>query len=378
MEPIRIFISGDFAPKYRVINMIEEGNYQSLYNDMLPVIQKSDYAITNLESPLGDTVSPIKKTGPNLIAPLKTVEALRYAGFDMVTLANNHALDQGKLGLRSTLHELDAKGICHIGAGMNTEAITQVGYVKLKGKQIAFINCCENEWSTLTDQGAGCNALNEVDLYYQIKEAERNADYCILIIHGGHETFEYPSPRMVKLYRWFIDLGVDAVIGHHTHCYSGREIYKEKPIIYSLGNFVFDHATYRNSFWNHGCACVLSIWDHEIGIEMIPFYQCDQRVGIHLYNMKEQENFLKTDIEKTAIIVHENQLMEIYQSFLNQHQSRMNAYLEPYTNRILRLFQKKHLFPNLLSHSKRLLLMNLVRCEAHRDVLLDHLKRTSK
>jgi poly-gamma-glutamate synthesis protein (capsule biosynthesis protein) len=67
-----------------------------------------------------------------------------------------------------------------------------------------------------------------------------NSNYTILIVHGGHETFEYPRPRMKKLYRYFIDVGVDVVIGHHTHCFSGHEIYKGKPIFYSLGNFVFD------------------------------------------------------------------------------------------------------------------------------------------
>ena len=108
------------------------------------------------------------------------------------------------------------------------------------------------------------------ELLNMAQEAKANADFLILIIHGGHETYELPSPRMKKLYRWFIDLGVDAVIGHHTHCYSGSEVYKNKPIVYSLGNFIFD-SKIRDASWNYGVFAVLSLSADRVIIELVPF-----------------------------------------------------------------------------------------------------------
>ena len=139
-----------------------------------------------------------------------------------------------------------------------------------KSKTIAFINCCENEWSTTFGVKPGCNPLNEVNIYYQIQEAKADADFVILIIHGGHVTYELPSLRINKLYRWFIDLGVDAVISHHTHCYSGSEVYNNKPIVYSIGNFIFD-SKIRDASWIYGDFAVLSLSADRVKIELLPF-----------------------------------------------------------------------------------------------------------
>lgn len=378
MNPIRIFISGDFAPRLRVSEMIKMGEYGKLFGNILPYIKNSDYAITNLELPLTDKTAPLVKTGPNLIAPSKTVDVLKFAGFDMVTLANNHMLDQGAQGIDATICALDKIGIAHIGAGKDLGEAQRFKVVTINDTKIAFLNCCENEWSTTTGESYGCNPLNEVALYYQISEAKQSADYVILIIHGGHETFEYPSPRMVKLYRWFVDIGVDAVVGHHTHCYSGRELYKGKPIIYSLGNFIFDHPIWRDNFWTHGTACILTIDRNGISLEMIPFYQCGKEVGVILYSDEEKATFDIEDISKTRLIKNPDKLAQKYSDFLEKQQKLFNAYVEPFSNLAVRILQRLHIMPMLLRPSKRMLLLNLIRCEAHRDILIDLLDRTRK
>lgn len=373
-ESISIFISGDFAPRMRVNEVIAKEEYKLLYNDILPIIEASDIAITNLESPLVEDGKPIAKTGPNLKAPLKSIEAIKFAGFDMVTLANNHMMDYGKEGLFSTIKTCEDNQIKHIGAGANYDEAQRIQYIELKGQKLAFLNCCENEWSTTHGNYPGCNPLNEVGLFYQIQEAKENSDHVILIIHGGHETYEYPSPRMKKLYRWFVDLGMDAVIGHHTHCFSGYEYYKNKPIIYSLGNFIFD-GNYRKSFWNKGAAAVLKVNGSNVDLQLIPYTQCDDEVGVHLLTEEETKMWLEKEQLKSELIQDDAQLIQKFEAFVSANERMYRSYLEPNKSAWMIAAKNRGLLPRTVRGHKRLLFWNIIRAEAHRDILLELLSR---
>ena len=315
---IKIFISGDFAPINRVSDIINQGKYDSLYNDILPLIKEADISITNLECPLIEDGTPIEKTGPNLKANTNSIEAIKFAGFNLVTLANNHMMDYGTDGLKSTINICNENNIDYIGAGYNITDAQKIKYFEIKNKKIAFINCCENEWSTTMGDYPGCNPLNEIDIYNQIKEAKIKSDYIILIIHGGHEMYEYPSPRMKKLYHWFIDLGADAVIGHHSHCFSGFEIYNNRPIVYGLGNFIFDYyPLYLNSIWNFGAVAVLVINDNNINIELLPYSQCNEKAEINLLTEQEKQNWYNKEIiYKQEIIKNDNLLINEFNKFI--------------------------------------------------------------
>lgn len=375
---IKIFISGDFAPINRVSDIIDKKEYVSLYNDMLPYIKECDISITNLECPLVEDGTPIKKTGPNLKAPIKSIEALKYAGFNMVTLANNHMMDYGADGLNSTINVCKENDIEYMGAGQNITEAQVIKYFNIKNKKIAFINCCENEWSTTFGNYPGCNPLNEIDIYNQIKEAKSNSDYVITIIHGGHEMFEYPSPRMKKLYRWFIDLGADAVICHHTHCFSGYEIYDGKPIVYSLGNFIFDSTSLRNSIWNYGAAAVIIIDDHNIKLELYPYTQCNEKVGVNLLTEKELQDWHKKEVERQKIISNDQMLESEFDIFINKKEKLYRSYLEPRSNKFILAAKNKGILPRRINKEKALLYLNLIRAEAHRDVLLHILNSNNK
>lgn len=371
-DTINIFISGDFAPINRVKDLIQSEEYQLIYNDILPVIQRADIAITNMEVPLIEDGTAIKKTGPNLKVPVKSVEALKFAGFNLVTLANNHIMDYGWEGLKSTMEVCKKHEIDIIGAGENLTEAHNIKYIKTKGAVVAFINAAENEWSTTQGEEPGANPLNEISQYYQITEAKKNADYVILIMHGGHETYGLPSPRMKKLYRYFIDLGADAVVGHHTHCFSGHEVYNGKPIIYSLGNLIFDSQQHRNnSDWNKGCAVILKLTDNKIDFGLVPYYQCNNNVGITLFNENEKLTFLKEADKKTVIIQNDNELAAGFAKFV-QNQSRMYlSFLEPIKNKYILAAMNRGILARLINSKQKRLLLNLIKAEAHRDILIN-------
>lgn len=378
-DTVNIFITGDFAPTYRVLDLIQSGEYQLMYNDILPVIRKADIAITNLEVPLIEAGTPIKKTGPNLKAPIKSVEALRFAGFNMVTLANNHIMDFGWEGLRSTMEICKMHDIKYIGAGKDLSEAQAIRYIEFNDSVIAFVNITENEWSTTQGDEPGANPLNEIRQYYQVSEAKRNSNYVILIIHGGHEAYGLPSPRMKKLYRYFIDIGADAVIGHHTHCYSGHEVYNGMPIIYSLGNFIFDSRNFRNdSEWNRGCAVMLKFQNDKVDFELVPYRQCDKTVGVSLLNFNERKAFLEEAENKSLLIQDDKKLAIHFEKFVQSQAQLYFSFLEPIKNRFLLAAMNRGILPRLINSTQKRLLLNLIRSEAHRNILLDLLGLKNK
>jgi len=371
---ITLFVSGDFCPIHRIEDKIKSNSSEDIFGGLAPYIENVDIAITNLECPLTTTKNPIKKTGPALKGLPKSASLLKKAGFNLVTLANNHIFDYGEIGLKDTINELDKNNISYVGADINGEKARSTYFINIKGFNIAIINIAENEWSTTNDEKAGANPINPIENFYQIKKAKEMADKIIVITHGGHERFDLPSPNMKSLFRFFIDAGADAVINHHTHYMSGYEIYENAPIFYSLGNFVFDNPSYRNSKWNIGISLLLNINKDSLNFEILSFDQCNDFAGIKLHNESE-----KTILEKEITFLNKtiDSKKEVEKSFHKYVVSKKKlyfSYMEPVTNRYILALQNRNLIPRFLSKKKKLLLKNLIKCESHREVLINLLE----
>ncbi len=370
----KVLIVGDFAPKNRLIKALSDNN-TDIFGGLRQLIDASDFSVVNLEMPVTDIDSPILKTGPNLRCTLNELRPLKEVGFNLVTLANNHMLDQGVRGLKDTILNCHELGIATVGAGMNLEDARKIHLQVIGNIKVAFINVCENEWSTTHDDTPGCNPISEINLWEDIKTAKRQSDVTVVIIHGGHEWYGLPSPRMVKLYRWLVEIGADAVIGHHTHCFSGHEIYKNKPIVYSLGNFLFDKP-YRKTIWNIGAAAFLEIKDADnIDISLYPFNQCDDSPTIDMLggdNLKEWQEEAK---QKTRIIKNDAELKSEFEKFSAKIGKSFVDSLEPFDYKIISAARSRGLFPRVLSQHQKTLLLNIARDEAHRDVLISYLTK---
>lgn len=369
-KPITLLITGDYYGGGSTDSLVREGNYQELFGDILPVVKGSDFAITNLESPLTDSTRPIHKTGPAIRATPENALALKYAGFDLVTLANNHILDFGLDGLKETIAHLDNLGIGHCGVGLNYNEASAVFYKRIGDCRLAFINITENEWSVTNGSEPGANPLDPIKNFYVIKEAKQNSDYVFVLVHGGHENYNLPSPRMKKDYRFFIDSGADAVVGHHTHCFSGFEIYKGKHIFYSLGNFLFDAPGSINKQWNFGIAVKFTLHS-EITMEVIPYSQNNGTPGTRLLANDERDRFFNYSATLNKIILDDIQLAAEFRKYCNTVRKLYGSYLEPYSSMILHALRNRELIPSFLGQRKRLMYQNLIRCEAHRDVILE-------
>jgi poly-gamma-glutamate synthesis protein (capsule biosynthesis protein) len=372
---LTILIAGDFCSRGRVEKLINEGKYEDIFGQTKQITAKANYSVVNLEAPvvLGQA-KPITKTGPNLKCTKKSIEAIRYAGFDMVTLANNHIGDYGDTGIYDTFQSLDEAKLDFVGAGENLKKACAILYKSIKNKTFAFVNFCENEWTIATNTAAGANPMNIVSNYRQIQEAKRNADYVIVIIHGGHENYQLPSLRMKETYRFFIDIGANVVINHHQHCFSGYESYNDGLIFYGLGNFCFDHAHNRNSIWNEGYMVQLLFEQNNLSFDLYPYKQCHETPCVQFLNKKEKHFFEEKIKELNNIILDDYKLQLSFDRFCRSMEKFLTAPLE-YNNRYLRwLFLKGFLpFPSHITKRTKLLLKNSIRCESHRDTLISTL-----
>lgn len=364
---MNILIAGDFSPSARIAKLIEENKFSRVFpDDVRQVIMSADFSFVNFESTIvKDGYKPIAKFGPNLKCNSIAINAVKYAGFTGVTMANNHILDYGKEGLRNTIRFCKTQGLDIVGVGATLQDAEKILYLEKNGEVLAIINCCEHEFSIASDNSAGANPLDPIRQYYAIKEARCKADYVLIIVHGGHEHFQLPSPRMQETYRFFIDAGADAVVNHHQHCYSGYEVYKEKPIFYGLGNFCFDKPDYCNKSWNEGYMVLLSFGQNRIGYKLIPYVQCDTTPSVEL--IKEHTSFDISISNLNSVIHNAQKLKNAVAEYYRSSATPILLMYQPYDSRVLSKLYRMHLLPSTISKGKYLKLLNYTHCESHHD-----------
>ena len=376
MSKPSIIIAGDLCLHGRT-EKLPAKQLISLFKDLTPIIQSVDMALVNLETAIVDTdICPIKKAGPVIKSGARIIDVIRSIGFKGVTLANNHFADYGHSGVEESLQLLQKGNLWYVGAGMDAEQASKVKYSLFSGKKIAVINACEHEFTIATETSAGCNALKPLKMCLQIKEAKAQADYVFVIVHGGHEHYNLPAPRMQELYRSFVEFGADAVINHHQHCFSGYEIYKKKPIVYGLGNFFFDWQG-QSPDWNEGYLVKLELGE-EITMVLIPYIQNAESLGVRLMNEEEKEKFYEKIGILNTIIDNPKLLQQHLTDWAENVRKNYLRILAPEIGKRVRLLDKLHLIPiphcdywmpEYFTEERKLLLKSLFQCESHQEIM---------
>lgn len=373
---MKILIAGDYCDNARVSQLIHEKKYYDLFGGVKDVMFLYDYRVVNFEFPIvGGNAAPIQKCGPALKGQPESVAALKEVGINVCTLANNHVLDQGAQCLLDTKKYLEDAGIKTVGAGANKKEASESLILDNKGETAAIINCCEHEFSIASERTAGANPLNVVAQYRSIIKSKKQVDYVIVIVHGGIEHYQYPTRRMKDTYRFFIDAGADAVINHHQHCYCGYEIYNGKPIMYGLGNFLFDWDGKRDSIWNEGAMVGLNLKkDGKSDFEIYPYKQCNESPCVRLMTVDEKRNFAAKSEEINKIIQDDLLLSSIFDKHVDEKKKEYQLLVEPYDTRLTKGLFNRGLLPSRISKAKLTKLYNYIYCESHEGVLLSVLK----
>ena len=221
------------------------GKPSTLLKYVAPTLKSSDITFGNLETSLSSRGKKWTKTY-NFRGPVSAGPALGKAGFDVVSLANNHTLDYGRTAFKDTLSAVKKGRVVSVGAGNNKAQAWEPKIIKRKGQTIAFL-----AFSEITPGGFAATSSRSGTAYTQsisgvtkaVKAAAKKADYVIVSMHWGIEKKYDPTSRQVSEGRAIIRAGADAVLGSHPHRIQGVEKYRGKLIAYSLGNFVFSPAS---------------------------------------------------------------------------------------------------------------------------------------
>ncbi len=241
-EPIEIAFVGDVMMDGSIKDAIKKHGADYPFQHIKAEIEKSDYAVLNLETAVTTRTDKFKKDY-NFKADPTSLKGITNAGFDMVSLGNNHAMDYKEEGLEDTIKHLKEYELEYIGAGLNEKEAYSSKTIEIKNKKIKFLGFSrvlpDISWYAGKNKPGIASGYQEDRVIRIIKEERKDCDYLFVYIHWGKESKEKPEDYQIKYAKKMIDAGADGIIGSHPHVLQGFEYYKDKPIAYSLGNFLF-------------------------------------------------------------------------------------------------------------------------------------------
>ncbi len=266
---IILFAVGDIILDRGVeLNIKKNGNgdFRFPFLRIADDLKEADILFGNLEgliSDQGENVGSIYSFRANPEA----IEGLKYAGFDVLSLANNHMLDYGRDALEDTFKRLKEAGIDYVGAGLNEQEAYSPLIKEVKETKIAFLAYTDlgpESWKA-TNEYSGMAWINEEDMERvkkDIEKAKEESDILIISLHSGKEYSTTPSSFQSYFFKACIDAGADMGIGHHPHVVQDVEKYGDGWIAYSLGNFVFDQGFSEETM--ESCLLRITIKDKKI------------------------------------------------------------------------------------------------------------------
>lgn len=366
---IKLFFVGD-------IIYHKESKEELLSQQLKKVINEHDIRCCNLEAPIADdNILKSEKIGPVHYQKTQDVKTIIESGFNMFSLANNHIMDYGKEGLKKTLEILNDE--ITIGAGMNEkEVYSTYTYIK-DNLKVGFISVAENGFGACVEKSEyGYAWMNYVKVEKIIKELKKECNYIVMNVHAGAELFEYPLPEIRILYKKFIDLGADFIIGHHPHIIQGFEEYNNGVIFYSLGNFIFS-TTNREECKKSYCVSI-EIDEKGYKYQIIPVLFDKGQVKLEDYE-KEITKINKLSKELIEDENYYNKIDEFCTKLYNN--TYKNYYLSVFNIARDNLFNKIKSCIKLLFNVRKdneLLLYHNLAIETHRWICIRALKTINK
>ena len=274
-----ILFDRDFRPMVHANEM--GGVLNCIDKSVVDHLNACDVFMINNEFTIGERGEPLKgKTWTFQVEPEK-IGLFRDLGADIVSLANNHIYDYGEVGFFDTIDNLKKAGMPFVGAGSNLEEASKPYYFIVNGMKVGIVaaSCAEKTTSfnpVATAQTHGIMGTYDSAAFVDtIKKADAECDILVAYVHWGTENTTALDEQQKTLAREYIDAGVDAVIGGHTHCLQGMEFYKNVPIVYSVGNFWFSSKNLDS------CVITLEIGrEGDIDIRIMPLKQqnCETRL----------------------------------------------------------------------------------------------------
>lgn len=217
------------------------GNYIFAFEKMKGYLKNFDILFGNLEGPISDKGTLAGSIYSFRMEP-RSAKSLKEAGFDILSVANNHMGDWGKVAMKDTFQNLKDAGIIYSGGGDNKEEAYEAKNISAGDTKIAYLSFSEfgKGYLEAGESAPGIAIISDEKLKVGIEKAKAENDIVIVSFHFGDEYKKEPNDYQKTIARKAIDYGADLVVGHHPHVAEPIEKYKDRYIAYSLGNFVFD------------------------------------------------------------------------------------------------------------------------------------------
>lgn len=233
-----------------------------LSDDILSFLKSADHVIPNIEGPIAALPQNNEKSGVrqliHTIDPA-AIKVLNNMKADIWNICNNHIMDAGEQGIKSTLTLAAENGVKTIGAGMNIHEarkpviIDEAGGIGIFG--VGYQRACRKA----DENKPGCYSWSDLDAIKRtIAQIKKECRWCVVVAHAGEEFTPLPSPYTRERYKLYLEMGADIVVGHHPHVPMNYETVGDKMIFYSLGNFIFD-TDYQRSQFNTEYGIVIKI-----------------------------------------------------------------------------------------------------------------------
>ncbi len=239
-DPVTLIAAGDLNVAHWLTGIIEQKGRAYPFRHLKKSLADADIIFANLEAPFTDQETSVEKSFVFKADP-DHADALPEWGVNLVSLANNHIMDYGPEGLVETIEVLNKNKVHHAGAGSNYQLAKKPALFEIKNTRIALLaysmTLPKAFWAN--DSTSGTAYPYPVDMRRSIGDARNNAEIVLVSFHWGEELATAPKEYQVKMAHLAVDAGADAVFGHHPHVLQGVEVYKNRVIAYSLGNFVF-------------------------------------------------------------------------------------------------------------------------------------------
>lgn len=372
-------IGADIVPTSTNSDLFAKGDVSALVGkELQKVLSDADYRAFNLETPLTDLCTPIEKCGPALRADCLTVAGIKKIGVDLLTLANNHIMDQGENGLISTIETLEKHNISYLGAGKDLIVAKRPLIAYINGKKVGFYGCVEHEFSIAGEISSGANPFDPLESFDHVAELRKTCDYVVVLYHGGKEHYQYPSPMLQRVCRKFVEKGANLIVCQHSHCIGCEEKYKGGTIVYGQGNFIFDSG--RGPYSN--TSLLIKIND-DFSIEYIPLVKAEK--GARLAAGEDAKKILSEFSCRSEQIKQNGFVEKEYHKFakkmLDHYLLTCYGYRHKFLCRILNKLcggRLSRVFVNSYKREELLAIRNYIECEAHRELMIEGLKVGAK
>ena len=244
---VSIVVTGDVMFGRNVADVLSSGS--SPFEGVSNVTSNADLLIINFENAATSSENAVKSDIPLKCDP-SVVPLAKANNNTIAALANNHICDYGIEGMKDTINFVTNAGMTPIGAGNNESDAHSAVVKNINGRNITILNYMDSKNFEEYDyeqipyangSAPGYSAYDPADAQKQINESKGNGSDCVIVfLHYGNEYSTSPNDDQIKISHQLIDYGADVVIGSHPHVTQGIEMYKGKPIFYSMGNFIFD------------------------------------------------------------------------------------------------------------------------------------------